>query len=220
MKKLFTLILVSMALAVTTHAEEQNDRTFQFVDANGNEVADGSVITVSELNAEGQMVVPLRVKNVSGQKAAASIYEEINEKPGGEWQTCAFGNCQTMTQNGYSPKSVVDADYEKSIQTEWIPEAGKYAEWTATLQVHVFNITTKKQFGRDVDAVGDNIIGYGPKVTVRFRYMDPAHIDATGAKGTTVSRIYSANGCRLSTMRRGLNIVKLANGHAFKVFKP
>ena len=218
MKKLFTLILACLALAIASHAQEKADGTFQLVDTDGNEVADGSVITVTELNADGQMVVPLRVKNVSGKKAAASIYEEINGKPGGEWQTCAFGNCLTLTQNGYSPKSVVEASYEKSIQTEWIPVVGQYAEWTATLQVHVFNITTKKQFGQEIDAVGDNIIGYGPKVTVRFRYMDPAHIDATGAKGSAISHIYTTDGRRLNTLRRGLNIVKLANGHAFKVF--
>ena len=219
MKKRFTLILVSLALTIAGYAQEKADGTFQFIDANGHEVADGSVITVSELNADGQMVIPLRVKNVSGQKAAASIYEEINEKPGGEWQTCAFGNCQTLTQNGYSPKSVVDADYEKSIQTEWIPVAGQYAEWTATLQVHVFNITTIPQFGRQVDVVGEQIIGYGPKVTVCFRYLDPAHIDATDGTDNAARSIYTTDGRRLRAMRRGVNIVKFIGGRVLKVFK-
>lgn len=219
MKQLFTLMFACLTFGVLAQAQDKADKTFQFIDINGNEVTDGSVITVSEVNAEGQMVIPLRVKNVSGQKAAASIYEEINEKPNGEWQTCAFGNCQTLTQNGYSPKSVVEADYEKSIQTEWIPVAGQYAEWTATLQVHVFNITTKTQFGRQVDVVGEDIIGYGPKVTVRFRYMNPARISTTNSSGKSINCIYSANGCRLNAMHRGLNIVMLANGHAIKVFK-
>lgn len=217
MKRIFTLIYAILALAVV--AQAQVDGTFQFIDADGNEVADGAVITVSELNADGQMVVPLRVKNVSGQKAAASIYEVISEKPNGEWQTCAFGNCQTLTQDGYSPKSVVEADYEKSIQTEWIPVAGQYAEWTATLQVHVFNITTKTQFGRQIDAVGNDIIGYGPTVTVRFRYLDPAHIADTGGTDHTIGSIYTTDGRRLSTMRRGVNIVKFIGGRVLKVFK-
>ena len=219
MKKIFTLILASLVLTTTAKADEKVDETFQFVDTQGQVVPDGSVITISELNADGQMVIPLRVKNMSGQKAAASIYEVISEKPNGEWQTCAFGNCQTLTASGYSPKSVVDADYEKSIQTEWIPVAGQYAEWTATLQVHVFNITTKTQFGRQVDSAGDNIIGYGPKVTVRFRYLNPAHVNGTFSTGVSISHIYTADGRQLNAMRRGLNIVKLTNGRALKVFK-
>lgn len=167
MKKLFTLCTAMLLVAM---ASAQKDETFQFVDANGNVITNGSTITVTEINAEGQMVVPLYVKNNSGGKAAASLYETIDDMPSGEWQTCAFGNCKMLTETGYSAKSVVDADYNASIQTEWIPEAGKYATWEAKLQIHVYDVITKSQFGITTEVAGNTIIGYGPVVTVRFEY--------------------------------------------------
>lgn len=151
-------------------ATAQVDATFQFVDAEGNEVKDGSVIVVKTIDEEGQMVVPLFVKNMSGGKAAGSIYETVNQKPGGEWRTCAFGNCITLTANGYSPKSVVAADYHNTIMTEWVPVKEQYATWEATLQIQVFDWSTQQQWGEDVDVPGNTVIGYGPKVTVRFEY--------------------------------------------------
>ena len=173
MKKLFTLFASFLLLGVGGYAQDAADGTFQFVDAEGNTIADGSVITVTEINEEGQLVVPLYVKNMSGKQAAVSMYETIDAKPNGEWQTCAFGNCMVLSGTGYSAKSIVAADYNTNIQTEWIPAEGGYATWEATLQIHVFNITTKSQFGQFIEQPGDEIIGYGPKITVRFEYKDP-----------------------------------------------
>ena len=166
MKKIFTLIAALFALS-TAWADE-TDNTFQFTDLEGNPVADGSVITINTINEEGQMIVPLKVKNLSGEKAAVSLFENIDAMPNGTWQTCAFGNCMQLTETGYSPKNVKDADYDEGIQTEWIPEAGKYATWEATLQIHIFNIVTTTRFGETTESAGEEIIGYGPKVTVRF----------------------------------------------------
>ena len=172
MKKIFTLMIALFAL--TTVWAEETDNTFQFTDLEGNPVADGSVITVNTLNEEGQMIVPLKVKNLSGEKAAVSMFETIDAKPNGTWQTCAFGNCMQLNETDYSPKSIVAGDYFDGIQTEWTPEAGKYATWEATLQIHVFNIVTTTRFGVTTESVGEEIIGYGPKVTVRFEYNDPS----------------------------------------------
>lgn len=171
MKKIFTFCVSLLLLGTLAHAQDV-DKTFLFFDGQGNEVADGTVITINELDENGQMVVPLFVKNTAGQKAAVSMYENIDAKPNGIWQTCAFGNCMMLSETGYSPKNIVAEDYNASIQTEWIPEEGQYATWEATLQIHVFNITTKKQFGQTIEVAGDEIIGYGPKVTVRFEYKD------------------------------------------------
>ncbi|MBQ4393231.1 MAG: hypothetical protein II826_09015 [Prevotella sp.] len=171
MKKLFTLCA---AVLLCVAAGAQVDETFQFVDADGNVVPDGSVITVNTLNEDGQMSIPLSVRNVSGAKAAASLYETIDQLPGGTWQTCAFGNCMTLEASGYSPKSVVDADYDAYIQTEWIPETGQYATWEAKLQIHVFNVMSVSRFGQTVDTPGTTVTGYGPTVTVRFEYADPS----------------------------------------------
>ncbi|MBQ7510370.1 MAG: BspA family leucine-rich repeat surface protein [Prevotella sp.] len=171
MKKLFTFMA---AMLTACMAFAQADQTFQFVDKDGNVVADGSTIVVSELNEEGMMVVPLFVKNMSGEKAAVSMYETIDAMPNGQWQTCAFGNCMLLTETGYSSKSIVGADFDAGIETEWIPVAGQYATWTATLQIHVFNIMTQTKFGVTTEVAGNNVIGHGPTVNVRFEYKNPS----------------------------------------------
>ena len=166
MKKLFTL-LTAMVLSAVAFA--QADGTFVFTDLQGNVVTDGSVVTVTEINEAGQMVVPLKVKNVSGEKAAVSMYENIDQKPNGSWQTCAFGNCMMLPATGYSSKNIMEADFEGSIETEWIPdEGGSNATWEATLQIHVFNIVKQTVFGVTTEKAGDMVIGYGPTITVRF----------------------------------------------------
>ena len=177
MNKLFTLS-AAMMLAVMggslggSTATAQTDQTFQFIDAQGNAVPDGTTIVVSELNQQGQMVIPLYVKNTSGERAAVSMYETIDNMPNGTWQTCAFGNCMALTGNGYSPKNIMEADYNGDIETEWIPAEQGYATWEATLQIHVFNIVTQTRFGRTIETAGNEVIGYGPTITVRFEYND------------------------------------------------
>ena len=171
MKKLFTLCAL-MLLGIGAFA--QVDETFQFIDEQGNVVPDGSVLTVTVIDEEGKMIVPLSVKNTSGARAAVSMYETIDAKPNGDWQTCAFGSCMILTETGYSSKGFAEADYNANIETEWIPEEGGYASWTATLQIHVFDIKTETVFGKPVEKPGDNIIGYGPKVTVNFVYAGPS----------------------------------------------
>lgn len=192
MKKLFTLCSAIM-LGIGAFAQEEADETFQFVDESGNVVADGTTIVVNQLNDEGQMAVPLSVKNASGEKAAVSMYEVIDAMPNGTWQTCAFGNCMLLTGTGYSPKNIMQGDYEGSIQTEWIPEEGQYAIWEATLQIHVFNTIRQTRFGVVTEVAGNEIIGYGPKVTVRFEYKDAAnpgiHGDVNGDGAVDVADI-------------------------------
>lgn len=203
MKKLFTLCTAMLLAAMAT---AQTDETFQFVDADGNVVSDGSTIVVNQLNSEGQMVVPLWVKNVSEEKAAVSLYETIDQLPNGTWQTCAFGNCMQLTKNGYSPKNVVPGDYNESIQTEWIPETGSYATWEAKLQIHVFNIIIKSMFGMVTESAGTDVIGYGPTVTIRFEYKESANVngDVNGDNTVDVADISSV----ISIMAEGSNDLK------------
>ena len=88
MKRFFTLLVSAFALTATGWAQDEGedlDQTFVFVDDQGNIVPDGSVITVAAINDEGQMVVPLKVKNVEGDGAAVSMYETIDALPNGGW---------------------------------------------------------------------------------------------------------------------------------------
>ena len=217
MKKLFTLFVSLLLVGTAAYAQDntQPDETFLFVDEEGNVVPDGTVLTISEPNEDGYMVVPLFVKNMSGEKAAVSMFEEIDGKPNGDFQTCAFGNCMILNETGYSAKSIVAGNYNASIETEWIPEEEGYGAWTATLQIHVFNIVTKSVFGATTEVPGDNIIGYGPKVTVKFNYADPAGINAIPA-ATDRQAVFTLDGRRLAGQQKGLNIIRLNSGKTIK----
>ena len=217
MKKIFTLLAAFFALS-TSWAQE-TDNTFQFTDLEGNPVADGTVIVVNTLNEEGQMVVPLKVKNISGEKAAVSLFENIDDMPNGTWQTCAFGNCLMLKATGYSPKNVEPESYNQDIQTEWMPETGKYCTWTATLQIHMFNIVRKMQFGQVMESAGDNIIGYGPKVTVQFVYEDPSSISTAKTSDVADTQHFNLRGQQVSGSQKGLYIVRKADGSIMKYFK-
>ena len=219
MKRFFTLLVSAFALTATGWAQDEGedlDQTFVFVDDQGNIVPDGSVITVAAINDEGQMVVPLKVKNVEGDGAAVSMYETIDALPNGGWQTCAFGNCMTLSATGYSAKNIISGTDASDIQTEWMPEQGKYATWTATLQIHVFNIITKTVFGMKQEVAGEEIIGYGPKVTVNFVYnSESAHISGTAADHQP-KEYFNVRGQRIDGPQKGLNIIRLANGKTIK----
>lgn len=219
MKRFFTLLVSVFALTATGWAQDEGedlDQTFVFVDDQGNIVPDGSVITVAAINDEGQMVVPLKVKNVEGDGAAVSMYETIDALPNGGWQTCAFGNCMTLSATGYSAKNIISGTDASDIQTEWMPEQGKYATWSATLQIHVFNIITKTVFGMKQEVAGEEIIGYGPKVTVNFVYnSESAHISGIAADHQP-KEYFNVRGQRIDGPQKGLNIIRLANGKTIK----
>ena len=214
MKKIFTLITALFALS--TGWAQEVDNTFQFTDLEGNAVADGAVITVNTLNEEGQMVVPLKVKNLSGEKAAVSMYETIDAMPNGTWQTCAFGNCMILNGTDYSPKNVQPADYDQDIQTEWQPETGKYGTWTATLQIHVFNIESRVLFGQTIESAGDNIIGYGPTVTVTFLYADPSSVNTVQTHNNAGEQHFNLRGQQVDGAQKGLHIIRRADGSTVK----
>ena len=167
MKQTLRSLLLLLLLPLASNAQEL-DNTFQFIDFYGNIVQDGSVITVSEVNYDGKIIIPLSVMNISGEKAAVAMFTNIDNMPNGSWQTCAFGNCMTLNESGYSSKNIVAADYEAEIETCWIPEEDYSASWKATLQIHLFNTVTKTTFGRTTVVAGDDIIGYGPTVTINF----------------------------------------------------
>lgn len=211
-----SILFIICALCFGHVLAQEPDDTFQFFDLNGDIVADGSIITVSTLNEEDQMVVPLIVKNVNGMKAAAALYETINGMPNGEWQTCAFGNCVVLSNDGYSAKDIVMDGFEQDIQTEWIPQEGQYATWTATLQIHTFNIITVSKFGVTTESVGNDVVGYGPTVTVKFVYSDPASVNNVANPSVAQQQCYSISGQRMANGSKGLAIVRMADGHVVK----
>ena len=68
MKKIYLLCLAMMGLfALQANAQSSEiDNTFRFQDANGNEVKDGTTLTLSTLT-EGKISTGLYIKNISNK---------------------------------------------------------------------------------------------------------------------------------------------------------
>ena len=219
MKKIFTLFtLVVLSLSAT--AQNDTDGSFHFIDEQGNVVPNGTVLNIKGINEEGKMEIPLKVKNMSGERLAVGMYEVIDNIPNGDWETCAFGNCMRLDATGYSARSIVASDYENAIQTEWIPEEGKYATWTATLQIHLFEIKQEVKFGQVLDVVGDEVTAQGPVITVQFEYSaESAGIGQIAGHHAAVDSYYNTDGRRLDAPPKGINILRMDDGRVIKQIK-
>jgi hypothetical protein len=222
MKKIFTLCFAALTLGTTSvWAQNGVNSTFQFVDATGKTIENGSIVTVSKAEPDAfgslQMSTGLFIKNTTSVAAASTMSIDLTNMPSGtSYQCCAFGNClyySTSTMST-SAKGILKANTVNDIQTEWYPTTGKYQSWSATLQLRVLDISTNT-LGEQV--AGNNIIGEGPKVTVSFVYSDPTDINGVNTNGqVSIVTRYSANGQRLSAPAKGLNILKLSNGQTIK----
>ena len=222
MKKIYLLCLAMMGLfAPQANAQSSEiDNTFRFQDANGNEVKDGTTLTLSKLE-NGQISTGLFVKNISGKQTAGNLSIDITNMPNGSFASCAFGSCLAAwtTAGAYeSAKNVVEANADaENIATEWVPAA--YGDWTGTMQIEVREVKTTTKFGITQSTPGE-VTGYGPKVTLHFVYADPTGINGiSSTQDKKVAAIYSASGAKLADMQKGLNIVKYTDGTTAKVLR-
>ena len=223
MKKLFTLC--AAMLMGSAMAFGQVDQTFQFVDKDGNVVADGTTWTVSEKVEDlfyGLMIPSgLSVKNTSGEDVLCSIDYQVTQLSGGTFQICFPGSCSSagdvmdeplnkdMSAESVAPGAVVD------LESEWVvkpfdSDVEATGTCTATLQLKVME-QIEGTFRYEVKA-------YGPKITVVFSNNGTTGIGSVEAVGgKKVEAYYSLSGRRLSVPQKGLNIVKFADGTARKV---
>lgn len=232
MKKLFTLC--AAMLMGSAMAFGQVDQTFQFVDKDGNVVADGTTWTVSEKVDSvvefptgpvdmGTMILSgLYVKNTSDEDVLCSIDYQVTQLSGGTFQICFPGTCSSagkvmdeplnkdMSAESVAPGAVVD------LESEWVvrpfgSDVEATGTCTATLQLKVMNPIEEGAFVPTVKA-------YGPKITVVFSNNGTTGIGSVEAVGgKKVEAYYSLSGRRLSVPQKGLNIVKFADGTARKV---
>lgn len=170
MKKFFTFAFCLIAGTIGMMAQENAI----FVDAatGGNEVADGSVITVNELDGD-QISSGLYVSNTTSDPIYVSVEYDIQTLPNGTSQICFPMNCVSQTKVGtYETQyGTMSANETKSLQAEWMPEA--YG--TSTV---VYTIKYYKKDGA-FPSYTYTYIGDGPSVTVNYEYKDPAGVNAT-----------------------------------------
>lgn len=219
MKRVF---ISAIAALLCIGASAQSDlTTFQVVDKDGNVVADGATLELSEIENMGsyiQIPTGLSVKNTTGTDQAIGIDINLSKIDNGNFSCCFPSSCTDVSKAGeyedYNAPGILEAGETKEILTEWIPQT--YGKCTATLQFKVYTIVEQELFGVKIQKAGD-VKAYAQKITVNFEYKDPAGInDLSSDNNAKVVSRYNANGTRVSSDFKGLAIEKLSNGKTIK----
>ena len=219
MKKIKFLTLAMAMLLGVGNVCAQTDNTFCFLDANGNEVKDGSTVTFyaeQEMIDLGFMVIPgalqakfnLSVKNTTNADASVAIRVITQSMPNGSLTVCFPKQCVDKAPNNFiSAGDIMLANESRPLSSEWLPDANQYAEADFTVQL------LKSEKGSSLD----NVNAFGPTVKIHCIYADPTGIaDMEADKNATVVARYDSKGNRLSAPAKGLNIIKLSNGKTVK----
>lgn len=202
MKKLFTLILSAFA-AVGIQAQNA-DFPLQFADAEGNIIADGTVLQLTKVEDDGfNLLMPsgLYMKNVSSASVHGSGVYSIRQLDNGVFQTCFPQNCVAQEHTGENFKTD-EADFAagelRFMNTEWLPDGAGSAIVEYQLVKYKKNSITNKW----------NLDGYGSTVTLKFSY-DPASIsDAVSTSPLRSVTYYTLDGRRVATPADGIFLVK------------
>ena len=219
MKRVF---ISAIAALLCIGASAQSDlTTFQVIDKDGNVVADGATLELSEtevLNGALQIPTGLSVKNTTGTDQAIGIDINLSKIDNGNFSCCFPSSCTDVSKAGeyedYNAPGILEAGDTKEILTEWIPQT--YGKCTATLQFKVYTIVEKELFGVKIPEPGE-FKAYAQKITVNFEYKDPAGInDLSSDNNAKVVSRYNANGTRVNSDFKGLAIEKLSNGKTIK----
>lgn len=224
MKSLKTLLLAGLSLMAftTVYAQEEEEvetdlTTLQFVDANGNVVADGSTLIINPTDVEDAPEVEIKsglfVKNTTEEPVYASAYVNIKSMDSGRLQCCFPESCYAKMEVGdftTEPTSPLEAGNTKNLQAEWFAEG--YGSCTTDFQIKIFEV--KLAPGQFVPT--KVLKANGPKVTVTFIYSDPASINGVSNDGAKPVAFYNANGQQINNMQKGLNFIKYSNGKTVK----
>ncbi len=202
MKKLFTLC-TGLMLALTLQA--QNDCPLQFADKDGNIIANGTTLNISEAEEDefGSVLMPsgLYVKNTSEADVHCSGTYTVQSISNGGFQTCFPENClaPNTTPGQYNTQEgTINAGVLKSMQTEWLPVAEGKCVVTYQIITYKQNVITKKW----------NVDKQGPTVTLNFTYTTTAIGQAKSAKAVRSVAYYNLTGRRVQTPAKGIYIVK------------
>lgn len=206
MKKLFTL---SLFLLASAWALAQDSNTFQFVDKDGNVVADGTTIVRSELVddpfGESYISTGLFVKNTSDGSVSMRVAYQIETMDNGEFQICFPVNCirKSVAGSFTTTSGSLDAGTVSNLQCEWFPVA--YGSCHAKLTIEVLNALGAK-------------IADGPTIVVVFNNADPAGITGIYRTSAVPKQYFSVDGRKKDGLQRGLNIIRMTDGTVVRQF--
>ena len=211
MKKIYTLLLAVSFMSSPAMAQ---DFPLQFVDTEGNIVADGTVLTLDKPEPpqdeydDGVMISSgLSVRNTSSGNVVCGTEYSITSISNGVFQTCFPMNCVMRKEKGSwtSESGALEAGTTKSMQTEWFPDAAGKLDAQFQLLKYKLNPITNKY----------TVESRGPVVTMNFVYNPDAirSVDESCQKIASVA-YYTMDGRRCTSPAHGTYIVrvKYSNG--------
>ncbi len=213
MKKILTL--TTLLLSVTLSLQAQTDTDFQFVDGEGNVIADGTTVEITAgetIDDDGyvffQMPAGIYLQKATAATAYCYLQYRVERIDNGALQICFPNSCNSIdhitnyTLTGWSDAIADSAP--RDLQTEWLPEAiGAYGEALMTVRI------------KATDS-GKNDKGTGATIQLHFTYdTHSAGISDISAKARETAR-YTIGGQRLAAQRQGINIVRMSNGQIRK----
>ena len=228
MKKLFTLFAAVLLGSVVSFA--QTDNSFQFVDAEGNVIADGTTwhaYGTEEDPAYGPIVPSgISVKSTVDSTSFCAVDYQVTQISGGSFLICFPVNCifnDKVTDVISTNSGEMAAGLVQDIKTEWaIKPYGTpttaTGTCTATVQLKTMRqVQTGEIMGFPI--YDYELIGMGPKITIVFHNDGTADgIDGVATEnGAKVEAYYNLGGVRLGAPQKGLNIVKYTDGTTKKI---
>lgn len=213
MKSTFLFLAMFLCATLSVNAQTTDiDHTFEFVDANGDIVANGSIINRTEVeeNAFGdkQISSGLYAKNTTDELKGVAVQLTIASLPSGSFQHCFPGACQVTSspKTGYSyiqGPLTSTAGATESLQSEWLIDEGNYGTCTVTYQFKFYNV--------NVSTFEYEYLADGPSVTVNYMYIDPAGIDTNVAdKKLNSITYYDLSGRRISEPVSGVYVKRMS----------
>ena len=211
MKFIFTLF-ISFVWGVSGLCAQ--DFPLQFADANGNIIADGTVLTLDQPTVEASefddavmILSGVYVKNTTVNDLNCGTEYSITQYSNGDLQTCFPSSCIQRHGVGTwkSEVGIISGNELKNMQTEWIPTEAGTLDAEFQLLTYKLNPVTYKYTVEDE----------GPKIKMHFVY-DPASIRTLDNKATAVSSVtyFSLDGREVAAPTHGIYLMKVsyANG--------
>lgn len=214
MKSLKTLLLAGLSLMAftTVYAQEEEEvetdlTTLQFVDADGNVIADGATVNFAPTDPEetpaGFEIKPgIFVENLTDEPVYTAAQVNITAMSSGSLTCCFPASCYNkfeLEEFTTDPSEPIRAKAKHSLNTEWYAKA--YGSCTASFQLKIYE---------------DGLKTNGPKITVNFIYNDPASINGVSNDGAKAVAFFNANGQQINNLQKGLNFIKYSNGKTVK----
>lgn len=224
MKSLKTLLLAGLSLMAftTVYAQEEEEvetdlTTLQFVDADGNVIADGTTVNFAPTDPketpEGFEIKPdIFVENLTDEPVYTVALVNVTAMSSGSLSCCFPMNCRKTyeLEEFTTDLSDIKAKAKHPFNTEWYAE--EYGSCTASFQLKIYEDTLAPGQFVPTKVLRAN----GPKITVNFIYNDPASINGVSNDGAKAVAFYNANGQQINNLQKGLNFIKYSNGKTVK----